>query len=158
MDTVPSYRTFAIDLFTEILNHRLTDAFLTSRVEYYSSMISSFGDYDQYIDMLQKFMANRSDFIRADMARRFQISGPFTLTVKGDKHLDLIVDGYEYKNSYSGKYFAGQVVEVSRNGSPSPDTISHWLVNGELVNSPALNIAIDRDTNIEMVSSKISRK
>ena len=158
MDTVPSYRTYAIDLFTEILNHNLTSNFLTSRVDYYSSMISSFGDYDRYIDMLQKFMANRGDFIRADMAKRFQISGPFTLTVKGEEHLDLIVDGYQYKNSYSGKYFGGQVVKVSLNGSSSPGTISHWLVNGELVNSPALNIAIDRDTNIEMVSSKISHK
>jgi len=154
IETVPGFKTYAINLFTEIINHQLTDDFLTSKVNYYSSMISAFDDYSQYIEMLRLFMANRSDFIRTDLAERFKVSGPFALTVTGDKNYEFFVDGYKYRYSYEGKYFAGQEVKISLNSDQPPGNFSHWSRNGEFDDSQVLHISMDADTDIEMVFKK----
>ncbi len=154
MERVPRYKKYVIDLYTEILNHRLTDAFLTARLNFYSAKLSSFGDYEDYVAMLQDFMENRSDFIRADMAEKFNLSGPYTLTVKGDTDIDLTVDGYAYKDSYIGKYYGGQRVKIQLNENSPSHKNSHWRVNGELMVSQPMDIAIDSDTVVEVVDLK----
>ena len=152
MDKVPRYRSYAIDLYTEILNHRLTPEFLSSRVDYYASMLSSFGNYDHYVDLLRNFMANRSDFIRADMAKRFNLSGPHNLSVSADSSILLEIDGYHYNGTYDGKYFSGQTIEIKTDYTSSLTTFSHWLVNGEQQFTENLTVTIHGNTKIELVS------
>lgn len=148
----PSYRTYALNLFTEILNHRLTDAFLHGRVRYYQEMMRTFGESnEEYAAMLNEFMDNRTRKVREEMSRQFDLHGPFACRVRNDGEYDLIVDGYPYKSDYEGFYFQGQNIRIAPAGGNNEPL--HWMVNGERQVSPALDLVVDRDIHIEVVSA-----
>ena len=51
------YRSYFINIVSEILNHKLNREFLLSRVEYYQKMLGNYGDpRADYIIMLKKYM------------------------------------------------------------------------------------------------------
>lgn len=150
MKNVPEYKKYAIDLYTEILNHNLTDDFLKNRIRYYDDMISHFGEFEEYITMLDQFIENRSDFLRAEMAELFHLAGPYTCSVTTNKNVQLLVDGYTYVGSYSGKYFASQSVEVQPADRFTTGS-TYWLVGGHRIDTRVLKMTIEKDIEIQLV-------
>ncbi len=150
VDESPSYRTYALSLFTEILNHRLTDAFLHERVRYYEEMMRGFGEpHEEYVAMLTEFIDNRRRKVREDMSHHFDLQGPFACRVLNSGDYDLMVDGYPYSGDYDGFYFQGQNIRiVPADGNKKP---LHWIVNGERRISPSLDLVVEREMHIEIV-------
>lgn len=155
MNESPSYRTYALSLFTEILNHRLTDSFLKERVRYYEEMMRAFGEpHEEYVTMLTEFMENRSQQVREEMGRRLDLQGPFACRVRNGGDYDLLVDGYPYNNDYEGFYFQGQNIRIAPAGDNEHPI--HWMVNGEKRVSPTLDLVVDQNMRIEVIPAGAS--
>ncbi len=149
MNNYPEFKPYMLETYTEILNHRLTEEFLLSRVDYYSRMMADFGDYTDYTEMLRTFMENRPDFIREEMAGLFSLQGPFRVNVSIPQDSGVIIDGHQYSTSYQGEYFGGQKVRVAmENGL---DGKQYWLVNGVKQDSGSLEIDVNSTMEIELV-------
>ena len=103
------FREYFAALFSEILNHRLTESFLLERVKYYKDMLSEYGQpHEAYIAMLTEFMRNRAEFLRWEMVEQLHFAGPYWCDVQIPGGRQVLIDGYPYEKNYRGSYFEGQ--------------------------------------------------
>jgi hypothetical protein len=145
-----AYRRYFSELVMENLNHRLTPDFLLGRVDFYRQMLEEFGEpHQQYIAMLEEFMHHRGRFLQEEMAKLFNLEGPYSCRVISPGQ-QLLIDGYPYKADYNGRYFKGQSIELEPAGA-SVRRFSHWLVDGKKVTVPRLEHTIEKGVTIEAV-------
>lgn len=145
------YREYYGTVFSEILNHRLTEDFLLARVKYYGDMLAAYGDpHEDYIAMLSKFMHNRAEFLRREMVKQLGFVGPYTCQVQLPAHQRVIIDGFSYSTPYSGSYFQGQQVSLEP-AEESNEAFAYWLVDGRKVSTRHLVHQIAKATHIEAV-------
>jgi len=145
------YRHNFIKLATETLNHKLTQELLLSRVDYYKTMLKSFGKpHEEYITILQKFMRKRPDHFRKRMAYNLQLNGPHRLDVTLPGNRTIEIDGYSYQGSYSGGYFHDYPCTLNLKGANSKKFL-YWLVDGKRIKGTPLTIQVKRDVTVEAV-------
>ncbi|MDP3479826.1 MAG: CotH kinase family protein [Desulfoprunum sp.] len=145
------YREYYCTLFSEILNHRLTEDFLLERVNYYRDMLAAYGKpHEEYIEMLTDFMQNRAGFLRQEMVKQLHLAGPYNCTVQIPVGEELLIDGYSYKENYKGYYFEGQKV-VLEPAKKHREGFSHWLIDGRKNVSPHLQHVFKNNTTIQAV-------
>lgn len=147
----PAYREFVISLCMDLLNHRVTQGYLQSRLEYYNDMLVSYGQNDsEYIENLELFFRKRPAFIRDEMRDMFKLGPSFSCRVKGPAGIQYEIDSYPETIGYNGYYFEGKNMTVSISSSHK-DTFSHWLVNGRKVEGSTLSFTVLADSTIEPV-------
>ena len=147
-----TYRLKFSRLVTEIMNHRLTQDFLTARVDYYRQQLESFGEpHHAYIKMLQLFMAHRAEYLFSEMRELFDFTGPYTLAYHpAEADCQLTIDGYLYNREYTGRYFSETPVEIAL--LDAGGCANHSLqVNGRRVEGPAHRLTLKENTVIEVV-------
>ncbi len=148
------YTSYVADMVTELLNHKLTEKFLDTRVQYYKHMMEEFGEpHSEYIAFLEQFMNKRPDYIRKDMKLKFGLEGPYSCDVTVPEGERLIIDGYPVDADYHGKYFKGQkcLLQLPDN---LKDKLDHWLVNGKNVRSNPLELTMSEHTEVQAVFMK----
>ncbi len=151
LDKSDEYRNNFIKLATEILNHKLTQEFLQSRVDYYKMMLKNFGKpHEAYIDIMRQFMRERPDFFRKEMAYHLKLSGPYRVDVSFPDNRTIEVDGYPYQGSYSGQYFHDFPCVLDLKGENSKKFL-YWLVDGKRKNERSLTIQVRGDVTVEAV-------
>jgi hypothetical protein len=151
IDESREYREYYGRVFSEILNHRLTEDFLLQRVRYYGEMLASFGDpHEDYVAMLGKFMHNRAEFLRREMVEQLGFVGPYTCQVQLPAGQRILIDGFDYSSPYSGRYFQGQRIDLEP-AEEGRETFAYWLVDGQKISGLRLSHVIARDTHIEAV-------
>jgi hypothetical protein len=140
-----------IDLVVHLLNHRLTYDFLHDRVAYYRQMMEYFGEpHEEYVTMLRKFMDHRPAFIFRDMQKHFALSNPHSCRIRVPEGETIVVDGIGYAKDYRGKYFATTPVHITVPES-SRLRLQYWLVNGERIFTPELQLSLQEDTEVSLV-------
>lgn len=145
------YRSYFINIVSEILNHKLNREFLLSRVEYYQKMLGNYGDpRADYIIMLKKYMDNRSMFLRQEMLKELNLKKIFSCKIKNLSRSPIKVDGYIYYKDFTGSYFKGQkvIVDLDKN---SKKIFLYWLVNGQRIANHHFEFIIEDDTTIQAV-------
>lgn len=153
----PEYRSYITQMVTELLNHRISKDFLQQRIQYYEQMLRAFGEpHDEYIAMLQDFMANRNNFILEELKQMSNHEGPFSLVLLSPKTVPVLVDGYLKKNSYTGSYFGGQTVTLSLPEGVDSAVRYQWEVNGTRHQSSQITLTITDNTTIHLVPSELS--
>ena len=148
------YKSFVVDIVTELLNHKLTDKFLNSRVQYYKLMMKQFGEpHVEYIDFLEQFMKKRPDYIRLDMKKIFELDGPYSCEVTVPEGKQVIIDGYPVSGDYHGQYFEGQTCTLQMPDNQN-NKFDYWLVNGESVRSNPLKLTMSEHFEVKAVLAK----
>lgn len=140
-----------VDLIVQLLNHRLTRNFLHERVEYYRQMMEKFGEpHEEYVTMLRKFMDHRPEFIYRDMQKNFALSTPYTCGIRVPENEKIAVDGYTYEKDYRGMYFTTTPVHITVTDT-GRSRFQYWLVNGERILTPELQLSLQEDTDVSLV-------
>ena len=152
----PTFRESFISLFTEVLNHRLTQEFLQSRVDFYERVAIEHDIEDRtFIDKMREFFRRRHAVVREQLQGHLAAGVSYRCTVTGPGNISFEVDGYEVGRDYAGWYFTGTPILVRVEDS-GPRVFSHWLVNGrETVSSgPVLEVPVTSTTVIEAVFTR----
>jgi hypothetical protein len=154
IDETEEYKPFVVDIVTELLNHKLTEKFLNSRVQYYKQMMEQFGEpHIEYIDFLEQFMKKRPDHIRLDMKKKFGLDGPYSCNVTAPERGQVVIDGYPVTGDYHGQYFEGQTCTLQLPDNQK-NKLDYWLVNGEPVRSNPLKLTMSEHTEVQAVFMK----
>ena len=142
------FRQEFISLFIEILNHRLTQEFLHSRLKYYQTMLAAYGEpHYEYMTMLENFIMHRHDYLLNEAKDEYSLIGPFTCKVIVPSGVSIIVDGYSYEGNYQGKYFLNTPVQLTISDEYS-DNFKYWLVNGKNIYSKSIQLQLVEDINV----------
>ena len=151
MKESPQFRQQFIARIVDLLNHRLTEKYLLSRVDYYARMLRQFGQaYPVYIGILTEFMKNRPEFLRREMAELFSLNGPFSCRVDVPADAAVLIDGHPYDQQFSGRYFASTPVRLEVPAERRA-AFRSWRINGKEVNETTLTLALGEDTLVQPV-------
>ena len=136
----PDYRRYFVRFVTDALNHELTTPFFEDMLARYSDLEQATG-INSRVDM-REYLRRRPDFVRAELADRFNLRGPYAVRVEAPDGLGLVVDGYPETGPYEGTYFRDQTFTVAVADEDGGD-VSHWLVNGERREGPEVRLTVD---------------
>ncbi len=151
MNEDPAYREYVLTLYRDLLNHRLNARFAKERIEYYSSMLESYGKKEtKYMKMLDEFMKRRPAVIRQETEKLFKLGPSLLCQVTGPADIQYEIDGYDELSGYQGYYFKGSRITVSID-APYQKKFSYWLVNEKRVDSSRLDFEVREDLIIEPV-------
>lgn len=147
----PQYGQQVVKISLDILNHRVTKAFLLAKVDEYEKLLGQWGDDNEgYFKKLRGFFYNRHEFILADMQKWFNLGPSYQCRIKGPEGIAYNVDGFTKEGQYEGDYFKGMRVKISL-ADPSTRNFSHWLVNGKKVDDQQLVITVKNNMTISPV-------
>ena len=135
----PKYRRYFVRFVTDALNHELTPAFFDNLLARYARLEQSPGVFGR-VD-LGEYLRRRPDFVRAEVASRFNLGLPSVVRVEAPETLALVIDGFPETGSYTGSYFRGQTFSV-RLSDGEASRLLHWLVDGERVDGAELRLAV----------------
>lgn len=142
------FRQAFISLFIEILNHRITQEFLHSRLKYYQTMLAAYGEpHYEYMTMLENFFEHRHDYLLTEAKEEFSLIGPFTCKVIVPSGISIIVDGYSYEGNYQGKYYFNTPVQLTISDEYS-ENFKYWLVNGKKIYSQSIQLKLVKDISV----------
>ena len=142
---LPEGRVDAIAL----LNHRLNAHFANERIHYYKDMLENYGKKDtKYMKMLTEFMKKRPEVVRKETEKVFNLGPSLLCRVTGPEDIRYEIDGYDEPSGYQGYYFKGSRIRVGITGAHHKQ-LSHWLVNGERVDRPKLDLEVRENLIIE---------
>ncbi len=147
----PEFGAYFARMTTDLFNHRIDPEYLNTRLDTYRQLAETFGrDNQTSIDKLREYVNNRPDYIRRQTKVIFEAGDFFYCSVKGPPGTAFEIDGYPEDYDYNGWYFQQQTVTVRIVG-PRADQFSHWLVNGNRVDTVPLVHHIIANTTIEPV-------
>jgi len=131
----PAYRQRFASLLTETLNHRLTPAFLQSRLDHYRLAAAMHGiEETGFLDIIRDFFEHRPSVVRSLTRKYLKLGEPSSVTVKVPGGRFLSIDGYQVTETYRGMYFPGTPLTVSL-PPEHRQAFSGWMVNGEMAGS-----------------------
>jgi len=147
----PAYRQYVLTLYRDLLNHRLNARFAEERIQYYTSMLESYGKKDtKYMGMLDEFMMKRPEVIRKETEKLFKLGPSLLCRITGPPDVRYEIDGYREPAGYQGYYFKGSRIKV-RVGDAPHKKISYWLVNGKRVDGISLDVEVYENLLIEPI-------
>ncbi len=125
----PGFHRYFSRLVMDTLNHRISPAYLESRVNHYEKMARAIRGVD-YNSPYKAYVKHRPGFIRKQMQQYFNTGESMICRVKGPPNTQSRIDDYPEQGIYMGHYFKGETITVEYLG-PRQDLFSHWLVNGK---------------------------
>ncbi len=147
----PAYRQYVLNLYQNLLNHRLNARFANERITYYISMLESYGKINtKYMKMLGEFMKRRPEVIRKETEKLFKIGPSLLCRITGAPDVRYEIDGYHELAGYQGYYFKGSRIKVRVSDAPHKK-ISYWLVNGKRVDGISLDVEVYENLIIEPI-------
>jgi hypothetical protein len=143
----PDYRLYFAQLFSEAMNHRVTEEFLAERLFHYRELgrRAELQDTD-FFDEIEDFLAHRKAALRQQLQQHFGAGQSYRVRVEAPTGLTLSIDGYATGSSYQGWYFAGQAIEVQLLAA-GRSLNAEWTINGESLpdQRSTLHLIVDRD-------------
>jgi hypothetical protein len=149
----PEYRELFKTIFVQVMNHRITPAFLEERFRYYEGVARTYGIGDLgYLELLRDFLERRPPILRR-LAEQYLNTGPSVrCRIVAPPGVRMVIDGEPATAGYEGYYFPGMTLDVEIDAA-SRTRFSHWSVNGSRRGAePRLRVAVLQDVTIEAVS------
>lgn len=148
----PEYRRYFVRLGMDLLNHRLSPAYLEGLVARHERLAVSYGFDDlSPFDSLRQFMKHRPAFVRKQMDEYFEAGPAHRCEVRGPDDIDYLIDGYPERAGYTGWYFSGRTIRVELADPQLRRALSHWQVNGRRVDGQPLELPVETETILEPV-------
>ena len=147
------YREYFKRVFAEVMNHKVTPAFLMERFSHYKWIALVYGvEHRGYLDELEVFLRRRPALLRRFAEEHLNTEPSNLARVRSPAGLEVLVDGHRVHSGFEGHYFPGVEVEVAV-ASSDRSRFSHWLVNGERSpeTSSTLRLVPEIDVTIEAV-------
>jgi formylglycine-generating enzyme required for sulfatase activity len=148
----PAYREYFKRVFQQIMNHRLTDAFLQERYRFYADTAVRFEVQNlSYLRTLKEFLERRPAFFRLITEQWLDSPPSQPITIEAPAGVTLMIDGEPVTTGYRGLYFPD--LDVTVDVAPEHRRrLSGWRVNGTAVTRGSrLVIRAERPTHIEAV-------
>lgn len=150
----PHFRKRFAALSMEMMNHRLTPAFLDARRRHYARIFGSKTHPGREVRRSSSFLRHRNRQVEADLAEHFGFAEAVTCRVRAHGEQGLVVDGYPVADSYAGRYFPGQMLRVRAAGG---DAERSFVVNGELVRARELELRVEGRTRVVLLDEARER-
>lgn len=117
MNDSPVYRARFIRYVVDMLNHRLTVAFMDGRIAHYEQLVRSRGQTDlAFAADYREFVRARPAILREGLQRLFDAGPVWRVEVRAPAGMPLRIDGFEAASPYVGHYFDGQEIVVEAPG------------------------------------------
>jgi hypothetical protein len=148
------YRQYFKQMFAEMLNHRLTPAFLGERFQHYKRIAETYGVRTRelrYLEDLETFLRLRPAHLRRHAENHLR-TGPSVRVQVVSPGRPVSVDGFRVGDRYEGWYFPGMRVAVT----PAHRGTIAWRVNGQSVATGPdgrLELSADTDLIVERIES-----
>lgn len=124
------FRTYFSRVFAEVMNHRLTDAFLRERQRHYAELAEAFGyDAREFNEDVANFLTHRKAVLREQMNTYFATGKSFPCLVQSPAGAKIEIDGYPEQSGYLGWYFEQTPITVNL-AETNNRTFSYWQING----------------------------
>ncbi len=148
----PDYREYFKKMFVEMMNYRITPAFLDERFNYYARIAHTYGVADtRYLQGLREFLTRRPAVLRRLAEEYLNTPPSVRVTLGGTGHVPLLVDGYAAPTDFSGFYFKDQSLQVTVAEADRP-VFSYWTINGQRQGSdPVLHVRTSSNLDIRAV-------
>jgi hypothetical protein len=78
------------------------------------------------------------------------LSNPHSCRIGVPEDETIVVDGIGYAKDYRGKYFATTPVHITMTDT-GRSRFQYWLVNGERIFTPELQLSLQEDTEVSLV-------
>jgi len=125
------FRNYFSRVFVDVMNHRLTDAFLRERQRYYTELASAFNyDDSEFNKEVADFVTHRKSVLREQMKTYFATGKSSPCFVQGPAGVQFEIDGYPEQSGYLGWYFEQTPITISPTETGNL-IFSHWLINGK---------------------------
>ncbi|NNK93008.1 MAG: hypothetical protein HKP41_01520 [Desulfobacterales bacterium] len=138
-------------LFSSIMNHQLTEEFITELLENYQDKLRaiSYPGGDEYIEILRDFFKHREPYLIKQMQIHFPAESPIMCNVSSDIY-PINVDGFIKHGPYQGTYFPGGTLSLASEGNRD---FNYWLINGNKVeeNNTIFSIETDKKCHVQAV-------
>ncbi|MFT5728636.1 MAG: hypothetical protein ACI8PB_002790 [Desulforhopalus sp.] len=144
----PIFREKTKHLFASIMNHELTDEFITGLLDKYQRKLEaiSYLGGDEYINILRDFFNNREQFLLQEMQTQFPTEKPVVCHISAENY-PIEIDGFTKNSPYEGTYFPGAALTLAPAGD---NTIKYWLINGEKVEQDMTSLLITTGQRCEI--------
>jgi hypothetical protein len=149
LDEDPEYRAYFQRVWTEVMNHVLTPAFLNERYDYYRAEGERLGlgrrDLE-YLPLLRDFL-DRRPAVAWKIAAEWLRTGPAVTCRIGGTRGAVVVDGRRVAPGWQGSYFPGMRLTVS----VPPNLVSsfsHWVINGSQI--AGASVALDATSPMDI--------
>lgn len=147
----PAYKQYVLNLYRDLLNHRLNARFAKERIGYYTSMLENYGKKNtKYMKMLGEFMKRRPEVIRKETEKLFDLGPSLLCRITGSPDIRYEIDGYEESAGYQGYYFQGSRIRVQLD-RVYQKKMAYWRVNGKRVDGSFLDIEVQENLLIEPI-------
>lgn len=146
----PAFRRAFGALACEILNHRLTPAFLEQRVAYYEQLAARLGEPTSAYPRRRRFLAERPAFFLRDLGERLDLGAPLRCEVGAPAGTVLSVDGHEVRAPWSGAYFRGQRIELAAT-QPGGGRPARWRVGEQEIPGSRLELVVEVPVRVSPV-------
>ena len=152
LDDDLEYRAYFQRVWTDVMNHVLTPAFLDERYEYYRAAAERLGlgqPDREYLPLLREFLDRRPAVVWKT-ATEWLRTGPAVPCHIGGTRGAVVIDGRRVAPGWQGSYFPGMRLTVS----VPPDlasSFSHWVVNGAEVQGSTLALDANATLDIEPI-------
>jgi hypothetical protein len=149
----PNYVLYFKRRFNEMLNHRLTRAFLLERFDHYGRLAERLRVPDTaYRPVLAEFLAKRPAALRALAPEYLPDAESIRVDVTTPAEAPIEIDGLTLTSRYQGWYLRGTPMRLS---VPETERVRflHWVVNGRAVDSspPALTLEVREPLQVQAV-------
>ncbi len=152
LDEDPEYRAYFQRVWTEVMNHVLTPAFLNERYDYYRAAAERLGlgrRDREYLPLLRDFL-DRRPAVAWKIATEWLRTGPAVTCRIGGTRGAVVIDGWRVVPGWQGSYFPGMRVTLSVPPELTPG-FSHWVVNGAEVKGTVLTLEATSALDIEPI-------
>ncbi len=143
----PAFQSQFGRVFDEVMNHRLTAAFLAERTDHYAGLVETANLPHSAAERLREVASGaeaRQLRVRELLDLYWQVGKSYPVEVNAPPGQTFEVDGFAKTDSYRGLYFHGQPFRLSLPG------IEQIVVNGEALSAPGgkLEIPVDRPLSV----------
>jgi formylglycine-generating enzyme required for sulfatase activity len=148
----PEYRAFFKRIFLQVMNHRVTDAFLAERYEHYLDVGEQLRVENlDYLPRLHEFLERRPAFFRLITEQWLNSPPSQPVTLIAPEGVPLLIDGEQVQTGYRGLYFPDLEVSVDVPADYRA-RLTGWRVNGRAApGGDRVTFFADRPTRVEAV-------
>lgn len=144
----PEFHKYFSRMVMDVLNHRINQKFLKSRLKFYKDLADSIAGVE-FPAEYQEYAQHRSRVVRDDTAKYFGAGERFVCRVIGPKGIICSIDGYPEALDYQGWYYKDTRIKVS---APANLSFAYWQVNGNKISAPQLSLPVVSEMEIKLVT------
>ena len=149
--TSSAYRDYLLEVYTETINHRVTEKYLGKLLNRYELIAHQYApDFVGDIDRVRHYLANRGPALRAQMGTYLKggASYPVTVVVPAERKVE--IDGNPTRGVYSGWYYQPIPIRLRVGGADAAD-FAYWQVGKEKHFARELALVVDSSMTIAPV-------